>query len=237
MPALRNQWMLTHPSELSLTVFRLETMIVRMDIYSAVAKANSIAETLRLMNRAQVGSNYNWIKNQIKTLSIDCSHWTRKPRGQGCSVADLKIKSSVQTGHVKRLILRNKLINYECEECHIGPVWQGKNLVLRLDHRNGVRDDHRIENLHFLCPNCDSQTSTFCGRNKPKNLSVQYEIYCDCGVVISHKSVRCKSCANHNRRGRSYRIEWPLLSDLVNEVKETSLAAVGRRLGVSEQCC
>ena len=27
-------------------------------------------------------------------------------------------------------------------------------------------DDHRIENLRFLCPNCHAQTDSFSGRNK-----------------------------------------------------------------------
>jgi hypothetical protein len=30
---------------------------------------------------------------------------------------------------------------------------------------NGNRDDNRLENLRLLCPNCHSQTPTYCGRN------------------------------------------------------------------------
>ena len=69
---------------------------------------------------------------------------------------------------VKKVVLREGLIPYMCERCHNEGTWGGEPLVLRLDHKNGIRNDHRIENLRFLCPNCDSQTSTFCGRNKRK---------------------------------------------------------------------
>ena len=33
-------------------------------------------------------------------------------------------------------------------------------------HDNGIPNDNRLENLRFLCPNCNSQTDTFAGRNK-----------------------------------------------------------------------
>lgn len=49
---------------------------------------------------------------------------------------------------------------------HIEPVWNNKALCLELDHINGDSGDNRQENLRFLCPNCHSQTITYCGRNK-----------------------------------------------------------------------
>ncbi len=46
--------------------------------------------------------------------------------------------------------------------------WRRQALVLVLDHINGVNDDYTPENLRLLCPNCNSQTPTFCGRNMKK---------------------------------------------------------------------
>lgn len=41
-----------------------------------------------------------------------------------------------------------------------------------LDHINGVRNDNRLFNLRFLCPNCNATQQTFCrgksGLNAPK---------------------------------------------------------------------
>lgn len=71
-------------------------------------------------------------------------------------------------GNLKRRILRGKLIPYQCAECRLEGMWNGKKLTLPLDHKNGINNDSRIENLRFLCPNCHSQQPTFAGRNRHK---------------------------------------------------------------------
>ena len=53
---------------------------------------------------------------------------------------------------------------YKCSVCEIFD-WQGKKLVLRLDHIDGNSDNNLPNNLRLICPNCDSQTDTFTGRN------------------------------------------------------------------------
>ena len=71
----------------------------------------------------------------------------------------------------KRLIKENIFIN-ECSRCKISS-WEGESIVLHLDHINGISTDHRLDNLRLLCPNCHSQTETYCGRNKRKKSSVK----------------------------------------------------------------
>lgn len=52
-----------------------------------------------------------------------------------------------------------------CEVCALPDEWQGSQLILEINHINGRHNDNRPENLRLLCPNCHSQTETFCGRN------------------------------------------------------------------------
>jgi Zn finger protein HypA/HybF involved in hydrogenase expression len=51
-----------------------------------------------------------------------------------------------------------------CEECGTSE-WNGKSIECEMDHINGDRTDHRLENLRILCPNCHSQTDTFRAKN------------------------------------------------------------------------
>lgn len=76
----------------------------------------------------------------------------------------LPLEELKSRGTVRKRIINQNLLPYKCSICGISK-WRGKLLSLNLDHINGIADDHRLENLRWVCPNCDSQSSTFAGRN------------------------------------------------------------------------
>lgn len=71
-------------------------------------------------------------------------------------------------------LVRYNILEYKCAICGNKGEWNGSALTLQIDHINGIRNDHRKENLRWLCPNCHSQTDTFTGRNKTKKISVTF---------------------------------------------------------------
>jgi hypothetical protein len=70
-----------------------------------------------------------------------------------------------QTLKLKKRILKEGLMEHKCASCGISE-WNGKDISLHLDHIDGNSSNHKFENLRLLCPNCHSQTDTYCGRNK-----------------------------------------------------------------------
>jgi len=69
--------------------------------------------------------------------------------------------------NVDRATLRKFLAEdrgYKCEVCFI-ESWNGREIVLQVDHINGDPSNHSQENIRLICPNCHSQTDTFGKRN------------------------------------------------------------------------
>jgi hypothetical protein len=145
----------------------------------AVRMASSVYGVFRHMGLKVGGGQHMLIKQRIKELGLDTCHftgqrWNRSNvsrtlvPNQLLPLEQILVKDSphVAGRSLKRRLIAAGLLQDRCASCDLVPEWQGKPLVMRLDHKNGVRNDHRLENLRFLCPNCDSQMPTFAGRNK-----------------------------------------------------------------------
>lgn len=113
-----------------------------------------------------------------------------------------------------------------------------------LDHINGVRDDHRLENLQMVCPNCAATLDTHCGRRHrierakrpcrrcsklfaPRRAAQRY---CSrsCGTRWDRSTLRGKP------QLRARKVDRPPYEQLVEEIEASSYRAVGRKYGVSD---
>ena len=112
---------------------------------------------------------------------------------------------------LRRYIIKNNLIPYECSICGT-TEWNGKTLSLELDHINGINNDNRLENLRFLCPNCHSQTTTYGSRNQQRNDS-KYEISEELRQLVESTYEKEKSI---NRVSAALGIRRCVVTEIVN---------------------
>jgi len=135
----------------------------------------SIREIVEKMGFSrQSGSMAIKVKERIAKEQIDTSHFLGRLSVKGkhirIEMEDILVKDSTYTNiyMLKKRLVNDKLLKYECQLCKNDGTWNGQKLTLQLDHINGDHKDHRLVNLRFLCPNCHSQTETFSGRNVKK---------------------------------------------------------------------
>src|SRR4051812_29770139 len=114
-------------------------------------------------------------------------------------------------------------------------------MSLILNHVNGDRHDHRLENLRIVCPNCNATLDTHCGRST--RLEREPRTCLRCGQAFAPQSPTQRYCSRAcgtrwDRRGRplpgARRVQRPPYDQLLAEIAATSYLAVGRRYGVSD---
>jgi 5-methylcytosine-specific restriction endonuclease McrA len=146
--------------------------IDKEELSNIVQNSKTFAEVMRKLGyTANRGNSYQPLKKYLRENNISFSHFLGKSNGLAKNeifpLEKILVKDSIYTNmtRLKLRILKSNLIEYKCAICGINE-WLGKKIVLQLDHINGNNRDNRIENLRLLCPNCHSQTETYCGKNK-----------------------------------------------------------------------
>lgn len=154
----------------------------KQDFQDLIDNSTSKVDVLKKLNLNPYNGNHRTLNQRILDDNIDLTKlkqnaifWRKefnKKNREKQKIPNDKIfieNSSYARRHLKRKIIEQSIIPYICTECKLESIWNNKNLVLILDHINGINNDNRIENLRFLCPNCNSQQETFSGRNSKKD--------------------------------------------------------------------
>lgn len=142
-------------------------------IRAAVRGSASMAEVLQRLDASLAPTSYRSLRLVAERHRIALPRGHGGPSGPLRPLADLLVKdSNAKSCTLKRWLIEEGLLEEECADCRTGPVWNGKPLTLQLEHKDGDSTNNELENLELLCPNCHSQTGTWC-RRKPEEVSGQ----------------------------------------------------------------
>lgn len=222
--------------------------ISREEFLDRILKSNSVGELLETFGINNKGSNYKTINRRCEEESLAGELIDLKIRGKIKNSMLLRNRatdvkkplnsilvenSNINRSSVKRRIIDEKILENKCSVCELSPKWNGKTLVLVLDHINGVSNDYRVENLRLVCPNCNSQLDTFAGRNHHRKIKKCKN--CENNVPKFYREF-CDICLKEFRKGSSdaKRKFNPTKEELTKLVWERPTTEVGKIFGVSD---
>ncbi|MGW0661783.1 HNH endonuclease [Streptodolium elevatio] len=165
---------LSHFEERAGRAGRTHQVIDPAALREAVAEAPSIAAVQRALELPRGASGYRLVRRWSAEHGVDLSRLPGQAHNRGKKAPRLRAadilrhepeRAKRQRVHLLRRALTEIGRACRCATCGI-ETWNGAPIILEVDHVNGDWRDNRPENLRYLCPNCHSQTDTFCGRNR-----------------------------------------------------------------------
>jgi HNH endonuclease len=189
-----------------------------------VMECKTYREVLHKFERNESGASYKTLHRRLKEWNIDTSHFFNKSelminnKGIYSKILNEELFkiNDVSRTTIKRRILEEKLIKYCCKICGQDENWNNKKMSLILDHINGVNNDNRLENLRFLCSNCNATLETHCKGSK--------------GLIPKIKKIKKIFLGLNQRKVK----ERPSYEQLQEEVNNLGYSGTGRKYGVSD---
>jgi 5-methylcytosine-specific restriction endonuclease McrA len=213
--------------------------ISRQEMQALLDSSNTMVQILKWLGFNAYTGNHRTLNKRIleENFSLDkfkenhVKYMSEKGLRPEIPITTMMIENS----HFSRKTLRTKIlkestIEYKCQKCGNDGMWNGEKITLQLEHINGINNDHRIENLLFLCPNCHSQTKTYGGRNASMKKRVSF---CSCGKQKNKQSKMCNECYDKFKLSNT-KLPYLEREDLIKMIQEMPMVKIAKFLGISD---
>lgn len=208
------------------------------ELEEIVKKSICMKDVLRVIGYSTLsGSNSDTVKKRIEKYGISTDHFKSVSK----TIRDennVFCNPSTATQATLRRWYKKVSDDSKCEICGQGKIWNGKELVMMLDHKNGNNHGNRIENLRWICPNCGTQLETFTGRNFKRKNKIAGKIKAErktkiCPVCkkskINMQSKMCMECRTKERRKNI-----PSKEEIEDLINKKPFNQIGKMYGVSD---
>ena len=204
------------------------------ELEQIISNSNNFSEVCKKLGyKSDSTKTREVIKKRIDDFNISISHFKQTDKVDRNENNIFIENSSACQATLRKWYKKGNYTEYKCSVCGQEPIWQGKELTLILDHINGINNDDRLENLHWVCPNCNQQLETT-GSKNPQRKIIAKKYYCeDCGIEISKNSKKCISCFGKSQIKPI--TELPVTrEDLKILIRTKSFSEIGRKFNVTD---
>lgn len=208
------------------------------ELENIVKHSFSKKEVLQKIGYSTIGgNNFKTLKKRLELYNINTSHFHMQKLKQRNIENVFCENSTCSQATLRRWYLKENINPYICSICKLPPIWENKELTLILDHVNGKNKDNRIENLRWVCPNCNQQLETtgYTKQKAKENKKKKKNFYClVCNKEIPRNNKFCKEhyqefIRENGIKRRKFEIER---EDLKKLIRTESFTQIGKRFNV-----
>lgn len=219
----------------------LKHIINEESLREAVKKCLTRNQVLLYLKLNNSSSSYKILNNNLNKYNIDISHFLSASericlsfqKGSLYESSNESIfisNSSTPRATLRKRVLRDNLIKYQCSLCDHNDMWRGKKMSLILDHIDGDRYNNILTNLRFVCPNCNATLDTHCLGKRDSRKKINSK-------KVDRRTKRYNKIttgSEYKPRPQIRKVERPSKEELIILIKSNTWRSLGKKFGVSD---